>query len=170
MEEWKDTYDNYVSHWQAESSEARAKALATRLRIEKEREDAKASETEAQKAKKRAEEKERKDAEKAEKLRSELAAEAKSGRKGNKSRGGDQKEQREQKVKEAWEMVKGAGEKEGVEHIGDARGVMEEDLQAGQATSTGQDRPKIKPVSAGSMIHFRLIYASVGTHLISDRI
>ena len=39
MAEWKDTYESYLSNWHAESAEARKKALETRARIEKEREE-----------------------------------------------------------------------------------------------------------------------------------
>ena len=155
MAEWKDTYESYLSHWHAESAEARKIALATRERIEKQRaEEKKAAEdkVKAEKAALKAQEKKAKDAEK---LKEEVE-----GKKAKKEAGGSGKEERDQKVKEAWEMVKGDGEGQSEEVVADARGVTAQDVAGGQALAPGQSRPAVKQASRGSYavrnIHSRM--------------
>lgn len=68
---------------------------------------------------------------------------------GGKTERGGGKEDRERKVKEAWEMVRG-GEGEGKEDeeiVVDGRGVMPQDVEAGQASVPGHEKPRIKQVS-----------------------
>lgn len=148
MAEWKDTYESYLSHWHAESAEARKNALATRERIEKQRaEEKKAQEdkVKAEKAAIKAKEKKEKDAEK---LKEEME-----GKKAKKEAGSSGKADRDQKVKEAWEMVKAAGEGQSDEVIADARGVTAEDIAGGQALAPGQSRPSVKQVSYSSSVY-----------------
>lgn len=162
MAEWKDTYESYVEGWTSESAEARKKAEETRLRIEGEREAERKAEEERVKGAKRAEKEREEEEKRAEKLRRELAGGQGSGAggAGSSTTGGggsarqkkqsekEKREERERKVREAWEMVKGAGEgKDREEVVVDARGVMPEDLAAGQALSPGQTRPHAHPVS-----------------------
>lgn len=153
MDEWKSTYDNYVEHWQAESAVARKVALENRKFYE----DAAAAEEKKAKdeaaAKKRAEAKEKKDREGAERLRKELAEGSVENKKSRKQREQEEREEREKKMREAWELVKGAGpsssgqgEKAGVVHVGDARGVMDEDVKAGQAVVEGQKKERVEQV------------------------
>jgi hypothetical protein len=153
MAEWKSTYDNYVEHWQAESAVAREKALENRHFYEDQAAaEAKKAKDEAAALKKR-ELQEKKDREGAERLRRELAGEGSGkGKKSKKAREQEEREERERKVKEAWEMVKGAGpsstaQGEQVVHAGDARGVMDEDVKAGQAVLEGQKKERVAQVS-----------------------
>ncbi|RSH91763.1 hypothetical protein EHS25_009132 [Saitozyma podzolica] len=146
MAEWKDTYEAYVSHWQAESSEARSKSESTRLRIEAERAATAKSDADRVKAEKQVREKEVEEKRKEEKLKRELetSATGEGSRKRVKSESGTGKEERERKVREAWEMVKGSERKESPEEVPvDSRGVMDADIVAGQATLAGQHREEI---------------------------
>ena len=158
MAEWKDTYESYLSHWHAESAEARKKAEETRQRIEREREAEKKAEEEkkkaekaAIKAKERREKEEKLVKEKAEKdalklkevLEGKQAATSTSAKAADSHRG-----EREKKVKEAWELVKSAGEGESRDEVTtDARGVLPEDVAAGQALPKGQHRPPVQQAS-----------------------
>lgn len=146
MDEWKSTYEEYLSQWHAESAEAREKAHSTRQRIEAER----AAESKAAADKAAAERKDRegkeKEKERQERLRLELEGRTEDRKKG---KIGSRGEETESRVKEAWEMVKGVGEGEGdnKEVVTDGRGVLDQDVKAGQANTTGHDgRPKIKQV------------------------
>ena len=150
MGEWKSTYESYVSHWQAESSEARAKALATREKIEKEKADAENASKEkstSEKKQQAAKEKVKKDEER---LRAELEGSGVS--KGSKKRDAG-KSERERKVKEAWEMVKDGAEGEPTKEV-DARGVTDADILSGQAVIAGQSRPPPKQVSGSNCLKF----------------
>jgi hypothetical protein len=144
MAEWKDTYESYLSNWHAESAEARKKALETRVKIEKQREEEakKGSDSvKAQKAAQKAQEKKERDAQRLkEELEGKAAAAAKAGQ-------AQASADREQKVKEAWEMIKAAGEGEVKEVTTDARGATAEDFAGGQALPPGQSRPPVKQVS-----------------------
>jgi hypothetical protein len=155
MAEWKDTYEAYVSHWQAESSEARSKSESTRLRIEAERAATAKSDADRVKAEKQVREKEVEEKRKEEKLKRELetTATGEGSRKRVKSESGTGKEERERKVREAWEMVKGSERKESPEEVTvDSRGVMDADIVAGQATLAGQHREEIHHVSASGLL------------------
>jgi len=141
MAEWKDTYESYLSHWHAESAEARKTSTATRERIEAQRAEEKKAEegkAKAEKAAVRAKEQKKKDEEK---LKEEME-----GKKVKKTAASG-KDDRDQKVKEAWEMVKAAGEGQSEETVGDVRGVTTEDVLGGQALAPGQSRPKVQQVS-----------------------
>ena len=145
MEEWKSTYESYVSQWQAESAEARAKAESTRKRIEDELAAEQKAAAEASKTQQREARDKEEEAKRAERLRLELSAEG-SRQKGRTVHVG--KEERDKKVKEAWEMVKGSGEGSGEkEQVGDARGVMDEDVLAGNARPSGEEKPAVHQVS-----------------------
>jgi hypothetical protein len=159
MAEWKDTYEAYVSHWQAESSEARSKSESTRLRIEAERAAEAKSAADKIKAEKQARENEVEEKRKEEKLKRELetTATGEGSRKRVKSESGTGKEARERKVREAWEMVKGAERQESSEEVTvDSRGVMDEDIVAGQATLAGQHREEVHHVSMSGGVHLIL--------------
>ncbi|WWC71925.1 uncharacterized protein I206_105884 [Kwoniella pini CBS 10737] len=112
MAEWKDTLENYTKEWQAESSIAREKALATRIRIEKENSDAekkmKDDLAKEKKFKLDAEKKKRDE----ERLKAELESDDISSLKNKKQLKSNEK------VKEAWELV---GEKK------DSKGTVETD-------------------------------------------
>ncbi|ORY26721.1 hypothetical protein BCR39DRAFT_252725 [Naematelia encephala] len=136
MDEWKDTYESYLSTWQAESTEARAKAEATRKRIEDEQAAALKSEADKIKAEKTAAEEKKRQEENRKKLEAELASEG-----ARKKKGTSASEDREKKVKEAWELVRGGGQaKEGEEVVTDARGTMPQDVASGHANAPGQTR------------------------------
>lgn len=152
MAEWKDTYENYLKDWQAESSIARQKAEETRKKIEDEHAaKAKAAGDEV-KEKKRAEAEAKKQKEREEKLKRELEQPGSSTGGVAKRKADLSKEERERKVKEAWEMVKGAGEgKQDKEVVTDARGVMDEDIKAGNVQLEGQEKEAVKPVSLGHL-------------------
>jgi hypothetical protein len=153
MAEWKDTYEAYVSHWQTESSEARSKSESTRLRIEAERAATAQSDAEKVKAEKQARAKEVEEKHKEEKLKRELEITGEGSRKRVKSESGTGKEERERKVREAWEMVKGAERNESQEEVtGDSRGVMDADIVAGQATLAGQHREEVHHVSVSGSV------------------
>lgn len=148
MDEWKATYEGYLSAWQAESHEAREKAKATREAIEKEHADEAKAAADKVKADKREAEQKKKAKADQEKLQAELE-----GRKvGSTSKNtAAENEERERKVKEAWEMVKGADDgEETKEVVTDARGVTPRDLAAGQAVAEGQKRPKVAQASVNS--------------------
>lgn len=151
MAEWKDTYEGYLASWHAESAEARKKALETRERIEKEREAEKRAKADEEKQKKSAviaKEKAEKDAIR---LKEELE-----GKKVSKKVNKGEKEERDAKVKEAWEMVKAAGEGSSSKEVtSDARGVLPEDVAAGQAVPAGEHRAPVRQVTAPLHI-FRL--------------
>ena len=72
MENWKETYEEYVSHWQAESKEAREKALKTREKLEKELDEREKSESGRGSAEKKEKERQAKAKADAERLRREL--------------------------------------------------------------------------------------------------
>ncbi len=125
MEDWKPEYDARLSKWQAEAAEAREKAEATRVRIEKERE------TEQLSVKQRAENEKKVLSEVEEKRRREERLKRELGEedviRSSSSRG--------DKVREAWELVKGH------EVVTDGRGVTGGD-------TTRQKEP-LKAVSPG---------------------
>jgi hypothetical protein len=141
--EWKDTYDNYLSEWQAESSIARQKSEEVRKRIEDEAAAKEKAAADEIKAKKRAEQEAKLRKEREAKLQKELEQSG-SSRSGLAKRKGDLgREERERKVKEAWEMVKGAGEgKQGDEVVTDGRGVTDADIKAGNVEIVGQEKEK----------------------------
>ena len=147
MDEWKDTYDKYVSDWQAESSLARQKAEDTRKQIEaehaaiaKKMEDIKKSEKKAEAEKKRQQERD-------EKLKRELAEEKASGMG---KRRADLTGQDKQKVKEAWEFIKSGDEgPKPKDTVADVRGVMPQDVKAGNVHAKSE---KANDVSAKSAI------------------
>lgn len=144
MKEWKETYEAYLSQWHAESAEARKKALETRVTIEKQREEEakKGSDSvKAQKAAQKAQEKKERDAQR---LKEELEGKAAAAAKAAQGQGSGE---REQKVKEAWEMIKAAGEGEVKEVTTDARGATAEDFAGGQALPAGQSRPPVQQAS-----------------------
>lgn len=147
MAEWKDTYENYLSEWQAESSVARQKAEEVRKKIEDEHAAKERAASDEVNAKKRADADAKKQKERAEKLKKELE-QAEGSTSGLARRKGELgKEERERKVKEAWEMVKGDGEgKQDKEVVTDARGVMDEDIKAGNVQIAGQAKSPVKPV------------------------
>lgn len=144
MAEWKDTYEGYLSHWHAESAEARKNALETRERIERER----AEEEKVISDKKKEEKKSISAKEKAEKDAIRLKEELTGKKEVKKSTKAD-KEERDAKVKEAWEMVKAAGEGSSSKEVsGDGRGVLPEDVAAGQAVTSGEHRAPVQQVSS----------------------
>ncbi|WVR07760.1 hypothetical protein IAU60_004803 [Kwoniella sp. DSM 27419] len=137
MDTWKETYESYLSEWQAESSLARSKAELTRKKIEED----KAARAKAEKDKAAADKKAKADAEKAEKdkIRLQLELESQSSRVGGVRESGATKAAREQKVKEAWEMVKGskgsADQKAGETVETDGRGTTTQDVEPAQSSS-----------------------------------
>ena len=147
MAEWKDTYDSYLSEWQAESSIARQKSEEVRKRIEEEAAAKEKAAADEIKAKKRAEQEAEKRKERDAKLQMELERSGGSSRSALNKRKDLGREEREQKVKEAWEMVKGAGEgKQGEEVVTDGRGVTDADLRSGNVEIDGQKKESIKSV------------------------
>ena len=138
MDEWKSTYEGYVSQWQADSSAAREKALATRKRIEEERDAEQKAALEEEVAVRKAEETKK---EREERLRRELEDRIESSQAGKDGNG-----QRDDRVKEAWELVKSTGEGEGKEVVSDARGVTDQDVLAGQTNLSGAERSEVKQV------------------------
>lgn len=155
MDEWKTTLESYNTQWLAESSEARAKAEATRTRIESERAASSKSLSDASKAKRATEKAREEEMKRSERLREELSGSPGLRRSKGRHLNLGAQEERETKVKEAWEMVKGSSSApaissssgSGVVHAGDARGVMPQDVTAGQALGPGQSRPSVKQVS-----------------------
>lgn len=153
MAEWKDTYEKYLSDWQHESSIARQRSEEVRKKIEDEQAAREKSASDEAKAKKKAEADAKKQKEREERLKRELE-QAGSSTGGIAKRKADlNKEERERKVKEAWEMVKGAGEgKQDKEVVTDARGVMDEDIKAGNVQIEGQEKQAVKSVCQGNLI------------------
>lgn len=147
MDDWKPTYDAYVKDWQHEADIAREKALKNRKFYEDEAEAKEKAKKDEEALKKRREREEKRAEEGRERLRRELAGEVKPagggvGRSKEKTKG--------EKVKEAWEMVKASEGKEageGKEVVADGRGVMPQDVRAGQAVNDGEARSKIQQVS-----------------------
>lgn len=150
MAEWKDTYDKYLEDWQAESHLTRAKAEEVRKKIEDEHAAVAKAKADDAKAQKKAEADAKKQKEREEKLKRELEQGGSSSSGSARRKIEQAREERERKVKEAWEMVKGAGEgKQDKEVVTDGRGVTDADIRAGQSHVVGQDKPEVKSVSAG---------------------
>lgn len=149
MAEWKDTYDSYLSEWQAESSIARQKSEEVRKRIEEEAAAKEKAAADEIKAKKRAEQEAEKRKEIDAKLKLELEQSSGSKKSALAKRRADLgREDRERSVKEAWEMVKGAGEgKQGEEVVTDGRGVTDADIRAGNVEIDGQKKESTKSAS-----------------------
>jgi hypothetical protein len=141
MDEWKSTYESYLTAWQAESHEAREKAKRNRENIEKENQEKLDKELKRRKDEDKARKAEDKKVRDEERLRMEL--EGKSSK--SKVHGKSGQSEKDRKVQEAWELV-GKGE-ETKEVEGDARGVMDEDELSGQAVLAGQEKPRIHQVS-----------------------
>jgi hypothetical protein len=134
MEEWKDTYDKYLSDWQAESSIARKRSEATRKQIEDEHAAIAKKMEDEKKSKKKEEAEKKRQKEREEKLKRELAEEN-----SGKRRGDLPGSERAKKVKEAWEFVKSGDEgPKPKDVVADVRGVMPQDVKAGNVHVKGQ--------------------------------
>jgi hypothetical protein len=146
MDEWKNTYDKYVSDWQAESSIARQRAEDTRKQIEAEHAAIAKKMEDEKKTKKKEEAEKKRQKERDEKLKRELAEEKASGLG---KRRADLTSQDKEKVKEAWEMVKGGGDTgpKPKDTVADVRGVMPQDVKAGNVDVKGQSPDASKDVS-----------------------
>ena len=149
MDEWKATYDSYLHEWQAESSIARQKSEEVRKRIEEEAAAKEKAAADELKAKKKAEQEAQKRKELDAKLKLELEQSSGSKKSALAKRRADLgREDRERNVKEAWEMIKGAGEgKQGEEVVTDGRGVTDADIKAGNVEIDGQKKESTKSAS-----------------------
>ncbi|KAL7418475.1 hypothetical protein Q5752_006933 [Cryptotrichosporon argae] len=139
-DDWKDEYEARLSEWRAEADVARAKAEAVRQRFIDDAAAAAKAATDAAEAAKRAEAEARAARERDDKLRRALA-DSSAGASGSRyapQADERRKEAREKKVREAWEVVRGAGEVDEHEVVTDARGVMPQD--AGIAGPPGETR------------------------------
>ncbi|WRT70313.1 uncharacterized protein IL334_007311 [Kwoniella shivajii] len=133
MDEWKDTLDSYTKEWQAESSVAREKALATRTRIEKENADAEKKmkeELAKEKKSKLDQEKKKRDQQR---LKAELEQEEEENQ--NQNQNQKNKSKSSKNVKDAWELVD--DKKQGTTAETDGR------------ASTGQEGGKHQSVAPG---------------------
>jgi hypothetical protein len=141
LEDWRPEYEARLKAWQEESAIAREKAEKTRARIEKQREEerkaAQGSDAKAEKQRKEAE------ARKA-KLQEELEGRKVDAKKAVTEGSAKDQAERGQKVKEAWEMVKKAGEPSDKEVTTDGLGVTPNDTNVHIA---GETKAPIQPVS-----------------------
>jgi hypothetical protein len=155
MEEWKGTYDKYVEDWQAESSLARQRAEETRQKIEAEHAAIAKKMEDAKKSKQKEEAEKKRQKEREEKLKKELADEKAAGISRRRAERGGAKDDKD-KVKEAWEMIKGGGgeSKQGGSVV-DGRGVVPQDVKAGNVQLAGDAQKAVNPVSvpAAQMLH-----------------
>jgi hypothetical protein len=153
MDEWKSTYEGYLSQWRADSAEARKKAVEARKRIEDEREVERRAALDESTVQRKAREAEEREKERKERLRRELEDRT------TVEKGGGAGERGDERVKEAWEMMKGGSEdSERKEVVTDARGVMDHDVAAGQASISNKGRPSVKQVN-------RLTFPSLTSYL-----
>ncbi|ORX40668.1 hypothetical protein BD324DRAFT_611731 [Kockovaella imperatae] len=118
MDTWKETYEGYLSHWQAESAEAREKALQTREKYEREEEERQKASSGKTAAEKKEQQRQAKLEADAERLRMELEGGTQAG--------------------------SSSSNKGRASSVVDGRGVTDEDRLAGQALSVGQSRPEVK--------------------------
>ncbi len=150
LDEWKSTYEGYTSQWQAESAEARERALATQRRIEEVRAAERKAASDLATADRGEREAKQSESQRKERLRRELGDSAETeeeGLKAGRKEGSVLKrgpEENQSKVKDAWEMVRPADEGvddeqgERKEVVTDATGVIDADVEGGQTNVTGE--------------------------------